>query len=157
MVRELKGDLDGAGLRIAIVVSRFNEGVTPHLLQGALDGLSEHGVRDRDVTVAWVPGSFEVPIAAKAIARQGSVDAIVCVGAVIRHETDHYRYVAGEAARGIADVSRETGVPVMFGILTTETEEQALARAGGAEGNKGHDSALAAIEMATLLRHMRGE
>jgi len=107
--------------------------------------------------VAWVPGSFEVPIAAKAIARQGSVDAIVCVGAVIRHETDHYRYVAGEAARGIADVSRETGVPVMFGILTTETEEQALARAGGAEGNKGHDSALAAIEMATLLRHMRGE
>jgi len=143
MVRELKGDLDGAGLRIAIVVSRFNEGVTSHLLQGALDGLSEHGVRDRDVTVAWVPGSFEVPIAAKAI--------------VIRHETDHYRYVAGEAARGIADVSRETGVPVMFGILTTETEEQALARAGGAEGNKGHDSALAAIEMATLLRHMRGE
>lgn len=149
--------MDGDGLRIAIVVSRFNEHVTSLLLQGALDGLAAHGVRDKDVTVAWVPGSFEVPIAAKAIARQGNVDAIVCVGAVIRHETDHYRYVAGEAARGIADVSRETGVPVMFGILTTETDEQALARAGGAEGNKGHDSALAAIEMANLLRHMRGE
>ncbi len=157
MARQLKGELDGAGLRIAIVVARFNEHVTSLLLQGALDGLAEHGVRDRDVTVAWVPGSFEIPIAAKAIARQGNVDAIVCVGAVIRHETDHYRYVAGEAARGIADVSRETGIPAMFGILTTETDEQALARAGGAEGNKGHDSALAAIDMANLLRHMRGE
>ena len=157
MARELKGDLDGAGLRIAIVVSRFNEHVTSLLLRGALDGLAGHGVRDRDVTVAWVPGAVEIPITAKAIARQGSVDAIVCVGAVIRHETDHYRYVAGEAARGIADVSRETGVPVRFGILTTETDEQALARAGGSEGNKGYDSALAAIEMANLLRHMRAE
>ena len=157
MARELKGDLDGAGLRIAVVVSRFNEGVTSLLLQGALDGLSKHGVRDQDVTVAWVPGAFELPIAANTIARQGGVDAIVCLGAVIRHETDHYRYVAGEAARGIADVSRETGVPLMFGVLTTDTEEQALARAGGAEGNKGYDSALAAIEMANLMRHMRGE
>ncbi len=157
MVRELKGDLDGAELRIAIVVARFNEHVTSLLLQGALDGLAGHGVRDRDVTVAWVPGAFEIPIAAKALARQDGLDAIVCVGAVIRHETDHYRYVAGEAARGIADVSRETGVPVMFGILMTDTDEQALARAGGAEGNKGHDSALAAIEMANLLRNMRGE
>jgi len=152
MVRELKGHLQGRGLRIGIVVSRFNEPVTSRLLQGAREGLSAHGVRDEDVTVAWVPGSFEIPLVAKRLAQRGDFDAVICLGAVIRHETDHYRYVAEQAARGIADVGRETGVPVIFGVLTTDTEEQAMARAGGKEGNKGYDAALAAIEMANLLR-----
>ena len=152
VIRELKGHLQGKGLRIGIVVSRFNEPVTSRLLQGAKEGLSEHGVRDQDVTVAWVPGSFEIPLVAKRLAQRGDFDAVICLGAVIRHETDHYRYVAEQAARGIADVGRETGVPMIFGVLTTDTEEQAMERAGGKQGNKGYDATLAAIEMANLLR-----
>lgn len=150
--RELQGSLEGMGLRVAIVVSRFNERVTSKLLQGAKDALANYGVRDQDVLVAWVPGSFEIPIVAKRMAARGDVDAVVCLGAVIRHETDHYFYVASEAARGIAEVGRETGIPVAFGVLTTDTEEQALERAGGSEGNRGYDAARAAIEMANLLR-----
>ena len=156
MIRELKGHLQGRGLRIGIVVSRFNEPVTSNLLQGAREGLSAHGIRDEDVTVAWVPGSFEIPLVAKRLAQRGDFDAVICLGAVIRHETDHYRYVAGEVARGIAEVGRTTGVPVVFGVLTTDTEEQAMERAGGKEGNKGYDAALTAIEMANLLRLVDG-
>ena len=154
MVRELKGNLQGAGLRIGIVVARFNEPVTSNLLRGALEGLAAHGVNDSDVTVVWVPGSFEIATVAKRLAEGGSVDAVVCLGAVIRHETDHYRYVAGEAARGIAEVGRETGIPTIFGVLTTDNEAQALERAGGTEGNKGYDAALAAIEMVSLLQQI---
>ncbi len=156
MGRELKGNLQGAGLRIGIVVARFNESVTSNLLQGALEGLATHGVHDSDVTVTWVPGSFEIAFVAKRLAKSGSVDAVVCLGAVIRHETDHYRYVAGEAARGIAEVGRETGIPTIFGVLTTDNEAQALERAGGTEGNKGYDAALAAIEMVSLLHQLPG-
>ena len=156
MVRELKGNDNGNGLQIAIVVSRFNEAVTSKLLQGALNGLSSHGVLEQDITVSWVPGSFEIPVVAQNLTDTGEFDAIICLGAVIRHETDHYLYIAREATHGIASVSRETGVPTIFGVLTTDSEEQAMARAGGKEGNRGYDAALAAIEMATLMREISG-
>ncbi len=156
MVRELSGDLHGNGLRIGIVVSRFNKVVTSRLLHGAIEGLTAHGVQSRDVTVTWVPGSFEIPTVAKRLAHRGDIDAVVCLGAVIRHETDHYLYIAREAARGIAEVGLETGTPVVFGVLTTDTEEQAIERSGGNEGNKGYDAALAAIEMVSLLRQVDG-
>ena len=151
----LKGNLDGHGLRIAVVASRFNRFVTSKLVEGAWEALLSHGLKEQDITVAWVPGAFEVPLVAQEMARTRKWDAVVCLGAVIRGETAHFDYVAGEAARGIASASRETGVPVSFGILTTDTEEQALERAGGKGGNKGHDASLAAIEMANLLRLLR--
>jgi len=154
--QELTGGLQGAGLRIAIVVSRFNLSITSKLLQGALEGLAAHGVQDQNVTVAWVPGSFEIPLVAKRMASHNYIDAVVCLGAVVRHQTDHYRYIAEAAATGIAEVARETGKPVAFGVLTTDNEEQALERAGGKEGNKGYDAALTAIEMANLLRTIEG-
>ncbi len=156
MVRELKGSHNGDGLQIAVVVSRFNEPVTSKLLQGALDGLSSHGVLEQDITVAWVPGSFEIPVVAQNLTDTGEFDAIICLGAVIKHETDHHLYVAREATHGIASVSRESGVPTIYGVLTTDSEEQAMARAGGKEGNRGYDAALAAIEMATLMREISG-
>ncbi|MDO8751388.1 MAG: 6,7-dimethyl-8-ribityllumazine synthase [Dehalococcoidia bacterium] len=156
MPQELKGGLQGAGLRIAIVVSRFNLSITSRLLQGALEGLATHGVQDQNVTVAWVPGSFEIPLVAKRLASHNYIDAVVCLGAVVRHETDHYRYIAKAAATGIAEVARETGKPVAFGVLTTDNEEQAMERAGGKEGNKGYDAALTAIEMANLIRTIEG-
>ncbi len=156
MPQEFTGGLQGRGLRVAIVVSSFNLAITSRLLQGALEGLAAHGVQDHSVTVAWVPGSFEIPLVAKRLAQHGTSDAVVCLGAVIRHQTDHYRYIAEAAATGIAEIARETGIPVAFGILTTENEEQAVERAGGKEGNKGYDAALSAIEMANLLRLMDG-
>ncbi|MSQ22729.1 MAG: 6,7-dimethyl-8-ribityllumazine synthase [Dehalococcoidia bacterium] len=156
MPQELTGGLLGAGLRIAIVVSRFNQSVTSKLLQGALEGLAAHGVQDQNVTIAWVPGSFEIPLVAKRLASHNYIDAVVCLGAVVRHETDHYKYIAEAATTGIAEVARETGKPVVFGVLTTDNEEQALERAGGKEGNKGYDAALTAIEMANLLRLIEG-
>ena len=137
---------------MAIVVSRFNLSITSRLLQGALEGLAAHGVQDQNVTVTGVTGSFEIPLAAKCLVQQGTSDALVCLGAVIRHQTDHYRYVAEAAAKGIAEIALATGIPVAFGVLTTENEEQAVERAGGKEGNKGYDAALSAIEMANLLR-----
>ncbi|MBI2855881.1 MAG: 6,7-dimethyl-8-ribityllumazine synthase [Chloroflexi bacterium] len=152
----LKGELDGHGLRVAIVVSRFNHFVTSRLLQGASEALLNHGVQEKDICVVWVPGSFEVPQAALELARTGRWDAVTCLGAVIRGETAHFDYVAGEAARGVASASRETGVSMTFGILTTDTEEQALERAWGRRGNRGYDAALAAIEMANLLRLIKG-
>ena len=147
-----QGELSGAGLRIAIVVSRFNEPITSRLLAGAREALARHDVRDDDVDVAWVPGAFELPLVARKLAETRRYDAVVCLGAVIRGETPHFEYVAGEAARGIGQVSRDTGVPVAFGVITPDTMDQAEARAGGKKGNKGHDAALNAIEMANLLR-----
>lgn len=150
-VRTYEGSYDARQLRVAVVASRFNETIGKRLVEGALDGLRRHGVKNEDVFVAWVPGAFELPVAAKRIASSGEVDAIVCVGAVIRGETPHFEYVAGQAARGIADASIETGVPITFGVLTTEDTAQAAERAGGKLGNKGFDAALAAIEMASLF------
>jgi 6,7-dimethyl-8-ribityllumazine synthase len=155
MGNTFQGELSGAGLRIGIVVSRFNEVVTSRLLAGARSALERHGVHDDDVDVAWVPGAFELPLVARKLAESHRYDAVVCLGAVIRGETPHFGYVAGEAARGIADAARDTGVPVVFGVLTTDTLEQALERAGGKAGNKGYDAVLSAIEVANLLRRLR--
>ena len=149
---ELQGDMQGEGLRVAIVVATFNEFITSRLLDGARAALSRHGVRDDDVSVAYVPGSFELPLVAKKLAESGQQDAVICLGAVIRGETDHYEHVAGEAAKGIANASVSSGVPVIFGVLTTDTLEQAINRAGGKQGNNGYGAGLAAIEMANLMR-----
>jgi 6,7-dimethyl-8-ribityllumazine synthase len=151
MTRSYEGSFDGRNLRVAVIASRFNETIAKSLLDGAVDCLARHGVADNDITVAWVPGAFELPAAAKRIAESGEVDAIVCVGAVIRGETPHFDYVAGHAARGVGDASLATGIPIAFGVLTTETVEQAANRAGGKMGNKGFEAALAAIEMANLF------
>jgi len=150
-----EGRTSGQGLSIAIVVSRFNELVTRALLSGAQDGLASHGVESEDVDVAWVPGSFEIPLTARKLAESGRYQAIVCVGAVLRGETPHFDQVANQASSGIARVALDTGVPVIFGIITADTLEQALERAGGKMGNKGYDAAVAAIEMANLMRGLR--
>ncbi len=152
MPKELKGDLNGQGLRVGVVVSRFNEVVTRQLLTGALDTLSRYGVRDEDVTLAWVPGAFELPVVAKTLAKTARYDAIICLGAVIRGETSHYDMVAGQAAGGTGAVGLDTGVPAIFGVLTTETMEQAINRAGGKSGNIGSNAAVAAIETARLVQ-----
>jgi 6,7-dimethyl-8-ribityllumazine synthase len=149
-----EGRLDATGLRIALLASRFNETITKSLLEGALSALRRHGLDDASITVAWVPGAFELPMTAKRLADSGEFDAIVCLGAVIRGATSHYDYVCSQAAAGIARVALDTGVPVIFGVLTTETIEQAIERSGTKAGNKGFDSAVAAIEMADLLRQL---
>jgi 6,7-dimethyl-8-ribityllumazine synthase len=149
-----EGKLDATGMRLAVVAGRFNQHVTAPLLEGALRALSEHGVDPADVPVVWVPGAFEVPLAAKRLASSGEVDAVICVGAVIRGATAHFDYVAGQCAAGIARASLDTGVPIAFGVLTTDTVEQAMERAGGPEGNKGHEAAATAIEMVDLLRQL---
>jgi 6,7-dimethyl-8-ribityllumazine synthase len=151
MGRPLEGSIDGRGLKIGVVVARFNGIVTGYLLDGAREALRRHGVDDDDVTVAWVPGSFEIPLTAKKLAETGEYAAVICLGAVIRGETDHYDHVAGAVTSGVARVSLDTGVPTIFGILTTDTVEQALNRSGLKAGNNGYDAAVAAIEMATLL------
>ncbi len=156
MAREYSGGIQGQGLRVAIVVARFNEFVTRKLLQGALAALERHGVRDEDIAVSWVPGSFEIPLVARTQALSGKFDAVVCLGAVIRGETAHFDHVAGQAASGIARASQESGVPVIFGVLTTDTVEQAINRAGGKSGNNGYDAAVAAIEMADLMHQLKG-
>lgn len=148
----IEGSTDGAGLRICIVAARWNEFITSKLVEGASVTLRECGVAEADVTLAWVPGSFEVPTAARWAAETGRFDAVICFGAVIRGETAHFEYVAGGAAEGIAATSRETGVPVIFGVLTTETVQQALDRVGGKEGHKGEEAARGAIQMANLHR-----
>ena len=142
------------GMRVAIVASRFNEIIVNKLLGGAVDGLVRHGVEEDNITAAWVPGAFEIPVAAKKLAESGKYDAVICVGAVIRGQTSHYDYVCNEVSKGIAQVSMNTGVPVMFGIVTTENIEQAIERAGTKAGNKGYDCALGAIEMVNLLKRM---
>jgi len=147
--------LDGRGLRMAVVVARFNHRFTERLLEGALECLREHGVADDDVQVAHVPGAFEIPLCARVLARSGRFDAVVCLGAVIRGETAHFEYVSASVASGISQVALETDLPVIFGVLTTETEEQTLARAGKRTANKGWESAAAAIEMVHVLRGLR--
>jgi 6,7-dimethyl-8-ribityllumazine synthase len=146
-----EGNLDGRDLRIAIVAARFNETITRRLVDGALDCLRRHGVRDDACSVTWVPGAFELPVAASRIAGSGDVDAVVCIGCVVRGETPHFDYVAGSAASGITRAGLDSGLPMTFGVLTTDTADQAGARAGGKAGNKGFEAALAAIEMANLF------
>ncbi len=150
----LRGRAAGRGRRFAIVVSRFNEVVTAKLLEGALDGFRGHEVAEDGLDVAWVPGAFELPLVARRLAGAGGYDAVVCLGAVIRGETTHFDHVAQQAAAGIRAAGLETGVPVIFGVLTTDTFEQAMDRAGGRHGNRGWDSAMAAMEMASLLEQM---
>lgn len=150
-MRVHEGSLESRGRRFAVVVSRFNDLVTSRLVEGALAAFRRHGVSDDDVEVAWTPGAFEIPLAAQRLAASGQFDAVVCLGAVIRGETPHFQYVAGEAARGVQRTALDTGVPCIFGVLTTDTVEQALDRAGGKHGNKGWDAAAAAMEMAGLL------
>ncbi|QOY85576.1 6,7-dimethyl-8-ribityllumazine synthase [Paludibaculum fermentans] len=149
-----EGNLDGKGLKFALIVSRFNSFITERLLSGALDALSRAGVAQTDIEIAKVPGSWEMPVVAAQIARQKRHDGVICLGAVIRGETPHFDYVAGEAAKGLAHVSLETGIPIAFGVLTTNTLEQAIDRAGAKGGNKGFESAMTAIEMANLLKSL---
>lgn len=156
MAQTLSARLDARGLRFALVVSRFNELVTSRLLGGAKDALLRHGAADADLTEVWTPGAWELPLAAKALAETGKYDAIVCLGCVIRGATTHHTHVGGEASRGIARASLDTGVPIGFGVLTTDTLEQAIERAGAKAGNKGVDAAISAIEMVNLLREIRG-
>jgi 6,7-dimethyl-8-ribityllumazine synthase len=151
-VRELTGSFDGTGLRVGIVVARFNRTVTEALLAGALEALAGHGVAIEDTVVVRVPGAFEVPFAARRLAGAGVYDALVCLGAVVRGETPHFAYLAAEVTRGIGRVVEDYRLPIAFGILTTDTIEQALARAGAGHGNKGYESAVSAIEMARLGR-----
>ncbi len=150
--RVFAGNLVGEGLKFAVVVSRFNEFITGKLLEGAMDAFVRHGVAAQAIDVAWTPGTFEMPLVAKRLAQSGKYDAVCCVGAVMRGGTPHFEYVANQVARGIAGAAWETGVPVTFGILTTDTLEQAVERAGTKAGNKGFDAAVAAIEMAQLLK-----
>ena len=155
MLHEIHGDLHGQGLKIAIVASLFNDFVTRSLLSGAQEGLEQNGVEEEAITLVWVPGSFEIALIAKTLAQTGRYDAVVCLGSVIRGETTHYDHVAEETATSISRTSLETNVPIIFGVLTTENREQALSRAGGKIGNKGYDSALAAIRMARLMRTLK--
>mgnify|MGYP001378818656 FL=1 len=155
MPNNIKIDLDGKGLKIAVVSARFNEVITRQLVLGAVETLDRYGVDDNDISVAWVPGSFELPVVAKAFAESGEYDAIICLGAVIRGETDHYNMVANQSASGIASVGRETGVPTIFGVLTTENMDQAINRSGGKSGNLGSNSAVAAVETALLIKSIK--
>jgi 6,7-dimethyl-8-ribityllumazine synthase len=152
MAREIVGQRDGSGLRLAIAVSRFNDFVTARLLEGAREAAAGLGVAADSIDVVWAPGCFELPVVAKALASSGRYDAIVCLGAVIRGETPHFDYVAGQAAEGIQRVALDTGVPCAFGVITANTVEQALARAGGRKGNKGYDAVVTAVETVNALR-----
>ncbi|GIV19259.1 MAG: 6,7-dimethyl-8-ribityllumazine synthase [Armatimonadota bacterium] len=155
MPKTYEGQLVATGYRFAIVVSRFNEFITSKLLGGALDTLARHGVdTERDVEIAWVPGSWEIPLVAARFARSGQYDAVICLGCVIRGDTPHFEYIASEAAKGIAQSMLESGVPITFGVLTTDNIEQAIERAGTKAGNKGGDAAISAIEMVSLLRQL---
>lgn len=152
MVKTLEGNLVGSGLKIGIVVGRFNDFITGRLYEGALDGLKRHGVNTDDVEAAWVPGAFEIPMVAGKMANSGKYDAVITLGAVIRGSTPHFDYVCGEAAKGVSQASVQSGVPVIFGVITTDTIEQAIERAGTKAGNKGWEAATGAIEMANLNR-----
>jgi len=155
-IKTWEGDLSAAGLRFAVVVARFNSFITDRLLTGCLDALNRSGGKLSDVELVKVPGSWEMPIVVRELALQKRFDAIICLGAVIRGDTPHFDYVAGQAASGLANIASETGVPVAFGVLTTNTVEQAVDRAGAKSGNKGFDAAMTAIEMASLLRKLGG-
>ena len=149
-----EGKLISGGIRVGIVAARFNEFIVSKLLSGCQDGLLRHGVKDEDIAVAWVPGAFEIPLAAQAMAGSGKYDAVIALGAVIRGSTSHYDYVCAEVSKGVAQAALSTGVPVLFGVLTTDTIEQAIERAGTKAGNKGAECAQGAIEMVNLLRSM---
>ncbi len=153
-MKTFEGKLVSNEIKIGIVAARFNEFITSKLLGGAMDGLIRHDVREEDIHVAWVPGAFEIPLIASKMAKSGKYDAVICLGAVIRGSTSHYDYVCNEVSKGIAAVSLESGIPVMFGVLTTENIEQAIERAGTKAGNKGYDCAVGAIEMVNLIREI---
>jgi 6,7-dimethyl-8-ribityllumazine synthase len=155
MARVLEGVLSAKGLSFGIVASRFNEFITGRLLEGALDALRRHGAEEERITIARVPGAYEIPLAAKRMAASGRYDALLCLGTVIRGATPHFEYIAGEVSKGVAMVGLETGVPIAFGVLTTDSIEQAVERAGTKAGNKGFDAACSAIEMANLLRELK--
>jgi 6,7-dimethyl-8-ribityllumazine synthase len=150
--KRFSANLVGTGLRFAIVIARFNDFITSKLYEGAVDGLIRHGVDEAAIDAAWVPGSFEIPLVAKRLAQSGRYDAVLCLGAVIRGATPHFDYVAAEVSKGVAAVALQTGVPIIFGVLTTDSIEQAIERAGTKAGNKGYDAAVTGIEMANLLR-----
>ena len=154
MVKTIEGYLNGEGLKIGIVIGRFNEFITGKLYSGALDALKRHGVMDEDVEAAWVPGAFEIPFVAQKMAESGKYDAVITLGAVIRGSTPHFDYVSNEVAKGVAAVSLKTGVPTIFGVLTTDSIEQAIERAGTKAGNKGWEAVVTAIEMGNLLKKL---
>ncbi len=154
MSKEYQGVLAGEGLKIGIVISRFNEFITGKLLDGAKDALMRHGVKEDDIETAWVPGAFEIPLVAKKMAQSGKFDAVICLGAVIRGATPHFEYIAAEVSKGIANVALETGMPLTFGVITSDTIEQAIERAGTKMGNAGFNAAVNAIEMANLLKSL---
>ena len=154
-MKVLEGKLVADGARIGIVAARFNEFIVSKLVSGAEDGLVRHGVNENDITLAWVPGAFEIPVIAKKMAESGRYDAVICLGAVIRGATSHYDYVCSEVSKGVAAVGMETGVPTLFGILTTDNIEQAVERAGTKAGNKGYDVACAAIELINLFKELK--
>ena len=155
MPKLIQGDLSAKGLKFGIIAARFNDFITTKLLDGAVDALERHGAADGDIEVVKVPGSFEIPFAAKSMAQSTKYDAIICLGAVIRGATPHFEYVSAEVSKGVAMVALESGLPVIFGVLTTDTIEQAIERAGSKSGNKGWDAALAAVEMANLKKQMQ--
>ena len=150
----IEGELQAKGLKFGIVMSRFNDFITTRLLEGAQDALLRHGAKEDDIVVIKVPGSFEIPLAAKKIATKGTYNAIICLGTIIRGATPHFEYIAAEVSKGIATVSLDTGIPIAFGVLTTDTIEQAIERAGTKSGNKGWDAAMASIEMVQLLKKL---
>lgn len=154
MSKTYEGNLLGKGLKFGVVVSRFNEFFSTKLLEGARDALSRHGVDDADVEIAWTPGSFEIPLVARKMATSKKYDAVICLGAVVRGGTPHFDYIASEVTKGIAAINLETGVPVIYGVITTDTLEQAIERSGTKMGNKGFDAAVSAIEMANLVKAM---
>ena len=153
-MRVLEGKLVASGLKVGIVAARFNEFIVPKLVSGALDGLKRHDVKEEDIDIAWVPGAFEIPLIADKMAKSKKYDAVICLGTVIRGATSHYDYVCNEVSKGIAQVSLNTGIPVLFGVVTTENIEQAIERAGTKAGNKGYDCALSAIEMVQLIKEV---
>ena len=153
-MKTFEGNLIGTGSKFGIVVGRFNEFIGGKLLEGAMDALVRHGVESDDVSVAWVPGSFEIPLIAKKMAESGKYDAVICLGAVIKGSTDHYDYVCAEVSKGVAQASLGSGIPVLFGVLTTDNIEQAIERAGTKAGNKGYDVAVSAIEMVNLIKNI---
>ena len=150
----IEGNLNGNGVRVGIVISRFNEFIGSKLLSGALDSLRRHGVAETDISVAWVPGAYEISLAAKKMALSEKYDTVICLGAVIRGSTPHFDYVANEVSKGIAHISLDTGKPIIFGVLTTDSIEQAIERAGTKSGNKGFDAAVSAIEMVNLMKNL---
>lgn len=154
-MKVFEGSLVSENIRVGIVAARFNEFIVSKLLGGAMDGLKRHNVKEEDIDVAWVPGAFEIPLIAAKMTKSGKYDAVICLGAVIRGATSHYDYVCSEVSKGVASVSLNTEIPVLFGVVTTENIEQAIERAGTKAGNKGYDSAVAAIEMVNLIREIQ--